>query len=144
MDVVVETNVLGWLDCLALVGALVGTVAASRFALSGGKRCLTLVPPGWLGVALGVDVLVAALAFAHGSIPMIARLAQRAAEIGLYAGSVALLLACAQVLAAWLSPVFVQSRWFAYAGIGNVVLITLLGVWHITLNGGNLAGLPPA
>ena len=42
-----------------LVGAIVGTVAATRVALTGGKRGLTLIPTGWLGVALGVDVLVA-------------------------------------------------------------------------------------
>jgi hypothetical protein len=144
MDVIVETNVLGWLDCLALVGAIASTVAASRAALTSGKSGLTLIPTGWFGVALGVDALVVALAFVHGSVPMIARLAQRADQTGLYVGTVALLLACAQVLAAWLAPAFLRSRWLARVCIGNVVLIGLLMLWHVVLNGGNLAALPAA
>jgi hypothetical protein len=142
MDAVVKTNVLGWLDCIALVGAIVGTVAASRFAPAGAKRGLTLIPPGWLGVALGVDLLVAALSFVHGSVPMVAGLAQRSDPMGLYVASLALLLVVAQVVAAWLAPVFLRSSWFVRISVGNVVVIALLGLGHLALNGGNLPPTP--
>jgi hypothetical protein len=136
MDAVVETSVLGWLDCLFVAGALVGTVAVWR-STAPLKRGLALIPPGWFGVALAVDLIVAGLTFVHGSVPMVAGLARRANEMGLYVASVALLLALAQVALAWLAPSFPRSRWFARISVGSVVFIAMLGMWHIVINGGN-------
>jgi hypothetical protein len=135
MDVVVETNVLGWLDCIALVGAALGTVIAWRKAprYKDGWRQF---PPGWFGVALVIDVVVAGLSFVHGSMPMVARLAQSADRTGLYVASAALLLAFAQVVVAWLAPALQRSRWFTRFSIGNVVVISVMGLGHIVLNGG--------
>lgn len=100
MSAIVETNLLGWLECLFLGGAALATIAAWRWTPAGPARGLRLVPIGWAGVALGVDLLVAALAFVHGSVPMIARIAQRTDPMGLYLASVALLLALVQVACA--------------------------------------------
>jgi hypothetical protein len=135
VDAVVETNVLGWLDCLFVAGALVATVAAWRSTPV--KRGWAFLPLGWFGVALAVDLVVAGLSFVHGSVPMVAGLQRGANETGLYVASVALLLALAQVVVAWLAPSFPRSRWFSRISVGNIVLIAVLGVWHILVNGGS-------
>jgi hypothetical protein len=141
MNPIVETNILGWVECLVLTGALVVTIAAWRWAPVGPARPLRLLPAGWAGIALGADLLVAALAFVHGSVPMVARLAQRADRLGLYLASAALLLALVQIAAAWLGPQIGKSRWLMGVTVANLGLITGLGIAHLLLNAGNLTSL---
>jgi hypothetical protein len=83
MSPILTADLLGWLECLLLAAAALALAASWRPApaeSAGGPHWL---PAGWARTALGADVLVAALAFVHGSVPMMTRLAQRADVLGL-------------------------------------------------------------
>jgi hypothetical protein len=139
MNVIVTTDVLGWAEWALLLGAIGAVIASRPWATGDEGSRPTLLPRGWAGVAFWSDLGVAALAFVHGSVPMMARLAQQSNQMGLYLASVALLLAAGQVAIAWLWPRLRDGRWLGRIGLANLALIALLSVGHMLRNAGNLA-----